>query len=606
MSAAIVEKVLVAFKRAGFPDEVLLTLSEDEIRLFYAEKGFKLTFEQNLLLMGKIRSMRKSKENDSNARSKKRVSNYIESSNLDCANIPALANSINQIRSEGRDLDICFCLDGTGSMSGIIKHIKETIVKISNTIAQKSGMSSKFALVVYRDYCDGPKRIEHWDFNTVENFERHLSTVVAQGGGDGPEDCFGGLYFASGENIHWQALTKLIVWIGDAPQHGRQFHNGLFDSYPEGDPDGITATKILDQLAIKNIRLVFGKIGAPTDTMIKLVKEEADQYEGHIFAEFSLSEHLADELAELIIKASSYSSPNNRSEKSPSKKTYIQKKVSWQFNVEDWGNQESCKIIILKPFFSRKVNPLIDLLADGPEIDEFPAIATVTRLPVDSGELRYAYKVMIRKNCDSELVHRICKESKFVNNEFNSCKAMINQAQIQLVAKFLAIEFNTLVKTKQIRAKEIEYLPVNVLHFCDRIANKFMCIEDFIEGYFFKFSNNVNFVDRELLVEHSLLQAFSHFTYQYSGKRVIVTDLQGFVQKGKYILTDPAIHTHDPEKVLPDRGNLGIKGVTGFFSVHQCNDYCRRLELQHPDAITLLENIPEPLNCSITTAETEY
>lgn len=90
-------------------------------------------------------------------------------------------------------------------------------------------------------------------------------------------------------------------------------------------------------------------------------------------------------------------------------------------------------------------------------------------------------------------------------------------------------------------------------------------------------------------------QAFSHYTYEKSGKRLIVVDLQGILVehkdgRKKYLLTDPAIHQrrrHRPGVVgvtshtrhalgRTDQGNLGIQA---FFNTHVCTDTCRLLNL---------------------------
>lgn len=48
--------------------------------------------------------------------------------------------------------------------------------------------------VAYRDHCDGNDRIQYQPFqSSIPGFESFLGTIVAKGGGDGPEDVHGGL-----------------------------------------------------------------------------------------------------------------------------------------------------------------------------------------------------------------------------------------------------------------------------------------------------------------------------------------------------------------------------------------------------------------------------
>jgi len=78
-------------------------------------------------------------------------------------------------------------------------------------------MACRFALVIYRDHCDGPNRFQIFNFMAAEELQVLLGTVVAEGGGDGPEDCFGGLHKAA-TAVKWQAPARVCLWMGDAPQ----------------------------------------------------------------------------------------------------------------------------------------------------------------------------------------------------------------------------------------------------------------------------------------------------------------------------------------------------------------------------------------------------
>jgi FtsZ-binding cell division protein ZapB len=65
---------------------------------------------------------------------------------------------VHELSSLGSSLDICFCIDATGSMYGIISSVKKCIVEVAQRITTTTGMVGRFALVVYRDYCDGALR----------------------------------------------------------------------------------------------------------------------------------------------------------------------------------------------------------------------------------------------------------------------------------------------------------------------------------------------------------------------------------------------------------------------------------------------------------------
>lgn len=75
-------------------------------------------------------------------------------------------------------------------------------------------------------------------------------------------------------------------------------------------------------------------------------------------------------------------------------------------------------------------------------------------------------------------------------------------------------------------------------------------------------------------------QAFSHFTYNASGRRFLICDLQGVLDTTKkppiFELTDPAIH-YKQQTRRDDFGrtDLGENGIEQFFQTHVCSDLCR-------------------------------
>jgi len=88
-------------------------------------------------------------------------------------------------------------------------------------------------------------------------------------------------------------------------------------------------------------------------------------------------------------------------------------------------------------------------------------------------------------------------------------------------------------------------------------------------------------VDEDLFVSHNdVAQAFSHFSYIYGGRKSLICDLQGVVDRETKVLqfTDPVVHYHDVFKENKrgqyGRTDLGERGIQYFLKSHDCNCLC--------------------------------
>lgn len=80
------------------------------------------------------------------------------------------------------------------------------------------------------------------------------------------------------------------------------------------------------------------------------------------------------------------------------------------------------------------------------------------------------------------------------------------------------------------------------------------------------------------------LQAFTHFTYLFTNKKVMVCDLQGVFNDDMvpptFELTDPAIHYRSSRREMVfGRTDKGRKGMDLFFHTHKCTPICKSLQL---------------------------
>lgn len=68
----------------------------------------------------------------------------------------------------------------------------------------------------------------------------------------------------------FKPTCQVLIHIADAPCHGNQYHSGSSsDTYPRGDPAGISHESMMEQVAKRHIDYWFGYIDkGQTDKMI--------------------------------------------------------------------------------------------------------------------------------------------------------------------------------------------------------------------------------------------------------------------------------------------------------------------------------------------------
>jgi hypothetical protein len=119
-------------------------------------------------------------------------------------------------------VEVVFCLDTTGSMSGLIEGAKQKIWSIANQIVSGNPTPElSIGLVGYRDYGDAYiTRVFDLD-NDLDAVFDNLMSFSAAGGGDTPEHVNRALNDAVHE-INWDKnpkTLKLIFLVGDCPPH---------------------------------------------------------------------------------------------------------------------------------------------------------------------------------------------------------------------------------------------------------------------------------------------------------------------------------------------------------------------------------------------------
>ncbi len=119
-------------------------------------------------------------------------------------------------------IEVCFVLDTTGSMGGLIEGAKQKIWSIANEmISAKPTPELRLGLVAYRDRRDEYVTRTFDLSNDIDAIYGHLQSFRAGGGGDEPESVNEALQDAV-RKMSWsddRRVLKIIFLVGDAPPH---------------------------------------------------------------------------------------------------------------------------------------------------------------------------------------------------------------------------------------------------------------------------------------------------------------------------------------------------------------------------------------------------
>jgi len=134
--------------------------------------------------------------------------------------------------------------------------------------------------------------------------------------------------------------------------------------------------------------------------------------------------------------------------------------------------------------------------------------------PFAEGAMRTAHRLfdMAASGPDGLFVVKFSKDPK------ESPQRFFDDVEMQMEARMWAQKFN-----ERGPPKAVDFIAAYVLELVDRPGKPLCALEKFIPGNYVKWNNNWDWSD-EL---RNTPQAFSHFTWQASGHRLLVCDLQG-------------------------------------------------------------------------------
>ncbi|KAI7813574.1 transient receptor potential melastatin 6, partial [Triplophysa rosa] len=151
----------------------------------------------------------------------------------------------------------------------------------------------------------------------------------------------------------------------------------------------------------------------------------------------------------------------------------------------------------------------------------------------------------------------------------------LREIQQQRAAQKLMQRFNQMKPSSVPHSPR--FLDVSLLYW--RSDGQWLTIEKNMSGHFRKCNNNTG---EEISPSSSLdetMLAFSHWTYEYTNKELLVLDLQGVGED----LTDPSLIRVDDKSLSGDMAfgpaNLGDDAIQSFVVKHTCNSCCKKLGL---------------------------
>ena len=121
-----------------------------------------------------------------------------------------------------RNIDVVFCIDGTGSMAPCIASVKsnarrfhlEFVSAMTDLGSEIDSMRVK--VIVFRDYHDdGEQAMVQSPFfelpTDTADFEKFLADISANGGGDGPENGLEAMYYAMKSDFTTGAKDRQVI-----------------------------------------------------------------------------------------------------------------------------------------------------------------------------------------------------------------------------------------------------------------------------------------------------------------------------------------------------------------------------------------------------------
>ena len=154
--------------------------------------------------------------------------------------------------TQGKNIDLVLCVDGTGSMTPVGTEIKRLIRKLPSDIALRfadEGIdvdSMRVKIIVFRDYREDDSPMEQSPFFEIPedniDFAEFVDGITFEGGGDEKENGLEALYLAMKSDFRTGSIDNkqciVLISDGDVIMPGESYCSGL-PGYPVDMPEDI-------------------------------------------------------------------------------------------------------------------------------------------------------------------------------------------------------------------------------------------------------------------------------------------------------------------------------------------------------------------------------